>query len=202
MTAMAEAVVTGGLSAAVDELAAVSLSALAEDELLAVVREVERARRRLEALDARLIAELDERNLPGKYVMRSTGALLAGLLNLSPREAAQRVRHARHLGPRITVTGERLAPLLPAAAAARAAGLITAQHVSVIIGTIDKLPITLPAPEIAEAEAFLVQQAQQFDADGAGRDRPAIAGHPGPGRHPRRRELAATAPVPVPGAER
>ncbi|HET6210825.1 MAG TPA: DUF222 domain-containing protein, partial [Jatrophihabitans sp.] len=115
------------------------------------------------ALDARLIAELDERNLPGKYVMRSTGALLAGLLNLSPREAAQRVRHARHLGPRVTVTGERLAPLLPAVAAARAAGLISGQQVSVIIGTICKLPITLSAPEIGEAEAFLVQQAQQFD---------------------------------------
>ena len=80
------------------------LSSLAEDQLLAMVREVERAKRRLEALDARLIAELEERNLPGKYVMRSTAALLAGLLNLSPREAAARVRQARALGPRLTVT--------------------------------------------------------------------------------------------------
>jgi hypothetical protein len=161
---MTATVMTGGLSVAVDEVAGVALSRLAEDELLSMLRDVERTRRRLEALEHRLIAEVEERNLPGKYMMRSTATLLAGVLNRSSREAAQRVRHARQLGPRITVTGERLAPLLPAAAAARQAGLITAQHVSVIIATIDKLPSTLPADEIGEAEAFLVQQAQQFDA--------------------------------------
>jgi len=159
-----EVAVTTELSAAVDGLAAVSLSRLAEDELLVVLREVERARRRLEAWDARLIAELEERNLPGKYVMRSTGTLLAGLLNLSPREAAQRVRHARYLGPRVTVTGERLEPLLPATARARSVGSMTGQHVSVIIRAIDKLPTTLPVTQVNEAESFLVEQAQQFDA--------------------------------------
>ena len=93
-----------GLSAAAEECGSVSLSDLGEDELLTMVRELERARRRLEALDHRLIAEVRERNLPGRYVMRSTAALLSGLLNLSPREAAARVRHADHLGPRVTVT--------------------------------------------------------------------------------------------------
>jgi len=165
MTAMASAeVATGRLSAAVDEVAAIPLAQLAEDELLSTLRELERTRRRLEAVETRLLADIEERNLPGKYVMRATGALLAGVLNLSAREAAQGVKHARQLGPRITVTGERLGPLLPTAAAARQAGLITAQHVSVIIATIDKLPSTLPVTEIGEAEAFLVRQAQQFDA--------------------------------------
>jgi hypothetical protein len=152
-----------GLSAAVDEVAGVSLSSLAEDELLSLLREVEQARRRLEALEYRVVAEVDERNLPGRFVMRSTGALLAGVLNLSPREAGERVRHARYLGPRITVTGDRLAPLLPATAAARAAGLISAGHVSVIIRTIGKLPTTLPVEDIADAEVFLVEQARVFD---------------------------------------
>jgi hypothetical protein len=78
MTAMASAVVAVGLLAAVDEVVGVSFSSLAEDELLGVVREVERARRRLEAVEHRLIAEVEERNLPGRYVMRSTAALLAG----------------------------------------------------------------------------------------------------------------------------
>jgi hypothetical protein len=145
MSTMAQqTVVTAGLSAAVDEVAGVELSRLGEDELLDLLREVERARRRLEAYEARLIAEVDERNLPGKYLARSSAALLAGVLNLSPREAAARVRHARHLGPRITVTGQRLAPLLPAVAEARAAGSITTQHVSLIITAIDKLPTTCP----------------------------------------------------------
>ncbi|HJQ01948.1 MAG TPA: DUF222 domain-containing protein [Jatrophihabitans sp.] len=164
MTMVAETTgLMAGLSAVVQEVASVSLSSLAEDDLLTMLRETERVRRQLEALEHRLVAEVEERNLPGKYVMRSTGALLAGVLNLSAREAAVRVRHAHYLGPRITVTGERLEPLLPAAAAARAAGLISGGHVSVIIRTINKLPITLPVAEITQAEAFLVQQAQQFD---------------------------------------
>jgi hypothetical protein len=158
-----EAAVTAVVSAAVDELAAVDLPRLGEDELLDAVREVERVRRRLEALETRLVAEVEQRNLPGKYVMRSTGAFVASVLNLSPREAAGRVRHARYLGPRVTVTGERLAPLLPVVAEARAAGTITGGHVSVIIRTITKLPITLPVQQVAEAEAFLVQQARQFN---------------------------------------
>ncbi|HEX4728749.1 MAG TPA: DUF222 domain-containing protein, partial [Jatrophihabitans sp.] len=160
-TMVSQTSVVAGLSAAVDELAGVELTRLGEDELLETMRELERVRRRLETLESRLVAEVEQRNLPGKYVMRSTGAFLAGMLNLSPREAASRVRHARYLGPRVTVTGERLAPLLPIVAEARAAGTITGQHVSVIIRAIDKLPITLPVSEVTAAEAFLVQQAQQ-----------------------------------------
>jgi hypothetical protein len=136
---------------------------LAEDELLGVLRETERARRRLEALEYRLVAEVEERNLPGRFVMRSTGALLAGVLNLSSREASERVRQARQLGPRITITGERLTPMLPAAAVARAAGLISAAHVSVIIRAIQKLPTTLPVSKVSAAEEFLVEQARVFD---------------------------------------
>jgi hypothetical protein len=152
-----------GLSAAIDQVSAVPLSRLTEDELLATVREVERARRQLEAFEHRLVAEMEERNLPGKYVMRSTAALLGGMLNLSPRDAAERVRHARYLAPRVTVTGERLGPLLPVTADARARGLVSGGHVSVIIRTIGKLPTTLPVEDISQAEVFLVQQAQQFD---------------------------------------
>jgi hypothetical protein len=165
MAAVGEArAVTAGLAVVVGELGSVSLSSLAEQELLGVVREVERARRRLEALEHRLIAEVEERNLPGKHLVRSAGAFLADLLNLSAREASVRVRHARYLGPRVTVTGQRLQPLLPATATARSDGLITAQHVTVIIRAIEKLPITLPAPDVAAAEALLVEQAQSFDA--------------------------------------
>src|SRR6185312_4010090 len=162
-TGVLDSTITTGLSAAVDQVFSADLHRLGEHELLDALREVERARRRLEAWESRLIGEVEQRNLPGKYVMRSTGALLAGVLNLSAREAAGRVRHARHLRPRVTVTGERLAPLLPVTAAAREEGLITGGHLAVIIRSIDKLPTTLPVSEVAAAEAFLVEQAQQFD---------------------------------------
>ena len=77
-TLVRQTAVTTGLSAAVDELTEVQLTRLGEDELLDVLRGVERARRRIEALEARLIVETEQRNLPGKYVMRSTSAFLAG----------------------------------------------------------------------------------------------------------------------------
>ena len=64
-TMIAATAVTTGLSAAVDELTGVELTRLSEDELLDVLRELERARRRLEALEGRLVAEVEQRNLPG-----------------------------------------------------------------------------------------------------------------------------------------
>ncbi|MDQ1740945.1 MAG: hypothetical protein QOE53_2597, partial [Pseudonocardiales bacterium] len=71
MTASADAAVlaASGLPAAVAELAGCSLSTLADEELLEVIRVTERTRRQLEALDATLIAELEARNLPGRLVL-------------------------------------------------------------------------------------------------------------------------------------
>ncbi|MDQ1743986.1 MAG: hypothetical protein QOE23_2325 [Pseudonocardiales bacterium] len=152
------------VSAAVADLARRSFSGLADDDLLEVIRQAERARRQLEALDAVLIAEIEARNLPGRYMLRGSKQLLAGLLNLSPAESGARVRHAHALGPRTSLTGERLAPLLPVTAAARARGSITAGQVEVIIAAMTRLrDAQLPAERQAEAEAFLVEQAHRFD---------------------------------------
>ena len=154
-----------GLSAAVAELAQCSLSMVADEELLEVLRVTERARRQVEALDATLIAELEARNVPGRLVLRGPAQLLSGLLNLSPAESSARVRQARELGPRSTLTGGRLPPLLPATAAARADGAITAKHAEVIIQAMARLRAAhLPVPDQAAAEAFLVEQAQAFTA--------------------------------------
>ncbi|HEX8094271.1 HNH endonuclease signature motif containing protein [Jatrophihabitans sp.] len=153
------------LPVAVAELAECPFSALADDDLLEVLRLAERARRQLEALDHVLIAELEARNLAGRYVLRGSKQLLSGLLTLSPAESSTRVRHARELGPRTSLTGERLPPLLPAAAAARAAGSITARQAEVIIQAMARLrSAQLPIEQQADAETFLVEQAHRFDA--------------------------------------
>jgi hypothetical protein len=89
---------------------------------------------------------------------------LAGLLSLSPGESSRRVRQARELGPRITLTGDRLEPLLPATAAACADGAITAQHADVIARAVGKVRGQLAPGELAEVECFLVEQAQLIDA--------------------------------------
>ena len=154
------------LPVAVAEFADNSFSALSDEQLLEVMRYHEQARRRLEALDGLLIAEVDARNLPGRYVMRGTRQLLAGVLNLSPSESGPRVRQARELGPRVTVTGERLEPLLPAVAAARSDGLVSSKQVDVIIRAISSLRACpqLSADQLSDAERFLVDKAQLFDA--------------------------------------
>ena len=110
------------LPGTVAELVECTFAAVTDDDLLEVIRQAEQARRQLEALDAVVIAELEARNLPGRYVLRGSRQFLAGLLNLSPAESSARVRQAHDLGPRTTLTGERLPPLLPATAAARADG--------------------------------------------------------------------------------
>jgi len=152
------------LPAVVQRLAQAPLSPLSDDELLEVLRSAERARRQLEAFDAVLIAELEARNVAGRLVIRGSKQLLSGVLNLSPSESSLRVRHARELGPRISLSGEPLPALLPLTAAARADGSITARHVNVIIRAMSTLrAASLPVEEQAQAEAFLVEQALCFD---------------------------------------
>ncbi|MDQ2955794.1 MAG: HNH endonuclease [Actinomycetota bacterium] len=155
----------GVVVAAVIDVLECSLAGLAEGELLDVIRVMEKARRKVEAFDHAVVAELEARNVPGRYVVRGSRQFLAGLLNLSPGEAGVRVRQARELGPRVTVTGDVLPPLLPVTAQARVAGAITGKQVEVIIHAITKLRAAeLPVEELDEAEAFLVEQAHTFDA--------------------------------------
>jgi hypothetical protein len=165
MTLTAEvAQALGALTAAVDELAALDTARLPEDCLLEVLRCAEKQKRRLEALDAPLIAEVETRNLAGKYVVRGTSALLSGLLKLSPRESRSRVERARELAPRVALTGEQLPAVLPVVAEARSAGAVTAQHVDVIASALRRLHTRVPGETVAAAERFLVDKAADFDA--------------------------------------
>jgi hypothetical protein len=81
---------------------------------------------------------------------------------VSPGVAARRVRHVRALGPRVTLTGDRLAPLRPGVAASRAEGLISAEHAEVILRTLDRLPKALPVEQVESMEQTLVGHARSF----------------------------------------
>jgi len=152
------------LSAAVTELIDLPLSPLGESELLDLMRSTERARRQLEHLDQLLIAEVEARAVPARYVLRGTSYFLSALLNLSSAESTARTRRSHELAPRVAVTGDRLEPQLPATAAARADGAITAQHADVIASAVGKVRGSLSVVEVADAERFLVEQARLFDA--------------------------------------
>jgi hypothetical protein len=155
----------GTALATVSDLISSDLSVLTEDQLLELVRTVERIRRKVEAFDNVTIPELEARGIPARYVMRSTSQFVAGLLNLSPSESKPRVKQAHELGVRVQLSGQVDPPLLPGLAAARTDGAVSVKQADVIIRCLGKLRgSSLPAEELAKAETFLVEQAELFDA--------------------------------------
>src|SRR5947209_5991466 len=85
------------LAAVIDELQGMQLTAGTDDEVLDALRELEVQKRRLAAVDHRLIAETEQRRLAAPRGCASTGALLRQLLRIDPTEAAARVRAAAEL---------------------------------------------------------------------------------------------------------
>jgi hypothetical protein len=82
-----------------------------------VVRGFETESRRLVAVQHRLVAEVQGRNVAGELRYRDTAGLLSEMLLLTRGQANARVTAADSFGPRRSPTGEVLAPRLPAAAA-------------------------------------------------------------------------------------
>jgi len=89
--------------------------------------------------------------------------LLRQVLRVTAREAVGRVRAAADLGPRRTLTGDRLPPLFPAVAAAQSAGAISPAHARVITSTVDALPADIQAIHDSAVETFLVEHAAHLD---------------------------------------
>lgn len=129
-------------------------------ELTALLADLEVERRRLEAVDQLLIAEIDRRGLAGEYARGTTPNLLNHLLRITPTEARTRLARARDLGPRRALTGEPLESILPATAEAVRAGEISSGHVSVIADCLDEIPAKISLEASGPAEAFLVNAAR------------------------------------------
>lgn len=151
------------LADALDALVALDLSRLNQDQLLDVLRGVERQRRRLATFDHALVAELDRRGSAGELAARDTRSLLRDALRLSPMEAKARYDAAVDLGPRYTVTGEPLGPIFPTVAAAQAEGAISTDHARVIRRAVDALPAEIALEHAAAVEERLVAEARRFD---------------------------------------
>ena len=148
------------LNRAVDVLLATETAALTGPDLTALLVDVEVIRRKLEAVDQRLVAEIDRQGLAGEYARGTTPNLLTHLLNVTRGEAQARVSRARDLGPRRGLTGEPLEPILPITAAAVRQGAISSGHVGVIAECLDAIPDKISLQASAAAEEFLVNAAQ------------------------------------------
>ena len=151
------------LRAAVDELMTVELTGADNNELLAFARALEVEQRRLPAVGHRLIAVIGNRGIPAEAGCRNTDAFLRQLLRIAPAEATARVAHAELLGPRRSVLGEPLAPILERVAQAQQAGSLSDRHAQVIIRTLRELPDAVEAEHGEAVEKLLTEQAQILD---------------------------------------
>ncbi len=101
------------LTAAVDGLQNLNLTAPSDEQLLDVLRELEAQKRRLAAVDHALIAEIEARGVARERGCAKSADLLVAVLRIAPGDANARVRAATELGPRRSLTGVALPPLLP-----------------------------------------------------------------------------------------
>src|ERR1700741_1642424 len=114
--------VFAALDADLDRLCELSFDAFTTPERLRALERLERAARRLRAPQHALINQLDaqagEEELGGQ--LRSA---LADRLRITKAEAGRRIAEAGALGERRALSGESLAPQLPATATAQREGL-------------------------------------------------------------------------------
>ncbi len=150
-----------------DGLFAADLSLGTDDELLEVLREVERLSRRLAAVGYALIVEAQARCLPHSRGAASMAVLLRDLLRdllrLHPAEARARVRAAEAAGPRRALSGEALDPVYPDVGAAQVAGEISAEHARVIVRAVEALPAAAQAVHGVAVERELLGYARTLD---------------------------------------
>jgi Domain of unknown function (DUF222) len=129
------------------------LDQLTAAEKISWWQEFERLRNRLSLIDHHLIANAEASDLAGTYCFSSLSMLLTRMLLLSPGEAASRVRAAAATGPRTSMLGERLEPLLPDLAAAQRDGAVSVEQVQIVERAMHRLSrpgVNLDAAQTAE----------------------------------------------------
>ena len=102
------------------------LDQLSAEEKVAVWQRFETIRNRLPLIDHRFDRRRRSRTTwPEEYCSSTMTQFLIRVLQLSPGEAASRVRAAAAVGPRTTMLGEKLEPVLPRLAALQRDGVVS-----------------------------------------------------------------------------
>ncbi len=130
---------------------------------LRVLERMETSRRRQIAVSHDLIAGLAKED-PAD-VGGPVHKVVADWLRISYAEACGRLRDAKHLSARLTLTGQELPPELPATAEVWRDGLLDGQHLRVIQTFVRELPDAIPVDTVEKAERFLAQQATKLRPD-------------------------------------
>ncbi|MGV0741513.1 HNH endonuclease signature motif containing protein [Mycolicibacterium sp. XJ870] len=140
-----------------EKMAALHYGAMSLPELLDLQSRREHLLRRAPAVDHRLLAEIQTRATPDEIGAKSWADVLAIRLRISNKEAKRRITEAANLGPRTTMTGQSMAPVLPATAAVQAEGCINTEHVAIIGKFFAKPPVPLDAATHAQIDADLAR---------------------------------------------
>ena len=148
------------LRAGVDALLAAPVEGLDAAGFVPLLAAVEVQRRRLEAVDQRLLAGATVAGVASLFGPPGLAGVLASVLRIDGPEARRRVARAGDLGPRRALTGEALEPILPTAAHAAAEGVISGAQADVIIQCLERIPATAPAAAWPVAEQLLVEAAR------------------------------------------
>jgi hypothetical protein len=150
-------VAMAALRSAHDELAACDLELLTHRELLDVLDGLEELTCQLPAQWHRGLARLQTETTPKELGAKSWKDVLRIRWRISATEAGKRLAEAAELGPRRALTGQPLAPVLEATAAAQGAGQINAEHVDKIRDAMGRLPGWVDAPTREQIETDLVR---------------------------------------------
>jgi hypothetical protein len=148
----------GALRGSVSRLLELGADMLSTPELMTTLGEMEVQCRRLPVAGNVLINRLAAQATPAE-LGGTLGQALADVLRVVKDEADRRIGDAAELGPRRALTGQPLAPVLSATAAAQRRGLIGAGHIKVIRTFFKKLPTTIDAAWRDYAEADLAGKA-------------------------------------------
>ena len=151
------------LDAAVAAIGELDFDVLRPAVRLRVLERMETSRRRQIAVSHDLIAGLE--NEDRADVGGPIHKVVADWLRISCAEASHRLRDAKQLSPRLTLTGQELPPELPATAQAWRNDRLDGQHLRVIQTFVRGLPETIPVYVVEKAERFLVRQALQLRPD-------------------------------------
>jgi hypothetical protein len=149
------------LDAALDGVAALDCEPLTTPERFGLLERCERVRRRLPAVEHPLINQLARQATPEELGGKLSHAVAEWTL-ISRAEASRRIREAADLGARRALTGEPLAPVMAATAAAQRAGRLGAGQVAVIRRFCHQLPGWVDEATRGCAEADLAKKGSQF----------------------------------------
>lgn len=131
--------------------------------LVEIMRSFERVRNRMCLVDHAVLSTAERVDLAGELTHSSLTSVLVHTLRLSPGEAARRVRAAAAVGPRVSMVGERLAPVRPRLAAVQRCGEVSAEQVAVVVRALEVVDRPgLDPVEVVWAEETLANHCLSF----------------------------------------